>query len=52
MFFVIPAKAGIQPFTRGSAEETRIAADAAFDWIPAYAGMTRIVQVRSVRPTL
>jgi len=38
--FVIPAQAGIQSFTRGSAEKTHVAADAALCWIPACAGMT------------
>ena len=37
---VIPAKAGIQSLTRGSAGTTHVAADAALAWIPAFAGMT------------
>ena len=37
---VMPAQAGIQSLTRGSAERTHVAADAALVWIPACAGMT------------
>jgi hypothetical protein len=36
---VIPAQAGIQRYALG-ADVSLVAADAAFRWIPAYAGMT------------